>query len=191
MNIQHLILLIAWILYCSIHSILAASRIKGTLQASLGINDRTYRLIYNILALAGLAGILFFQFSIRSPNLLPSSVAIMIIGCILLIPGAGLMLVSIIKYFKQLSGLKDQAPVLERKGAHQYVRHPLYAGTFLFISGLFFFFPTLANLICVIIIIGYTLIAIRFEEKKLLNIFGDQYREYQESVPMIFPKFKT
>lgn len=108
------------------------------------------------------------------------------------------MTICIAKYFKQESGflwLNPEASTekteLYISGIHQFVRHPLYLGTLIFIWGLFIIFPSVANLIAVSVITVYTLIAIRFEELKLIAEFGDAYREYKKKVPMIFPKFKS
>ena len=70
---------------------------------------------------------------------------------------------------------------------HKLVRHPLYLGTFTFIWGLWLLFPTLSLLIANFIITVYTLIGIRFEEKKLVELFGENYTRYQQSVPKILP----
>jgi protein-S-isoprenylcysteine O-methyltransferase Ste14 len=69
------------------------------------------------------------------------------------------------------------------------VRHPLYAGTFIFIWGLFILVPSLSLLISNTIITIYTLIGLRFEEQKLEKEFGDAYKTYKQKVPMIIPKF--
>ena len=106
------------------------------------------------------------------------------------------MIISILKYFKLLSGVRSLYEVepsteLLRGGIHNHVRHPLYSGTLMFIWGLFFIFPMLNNLIAVIIITGYVLIGIRLEEKKLLIEFGNIYADYMSRVPMLIPGFKS
>lgn len=104
-------------------------------------------------------------------------------------------MVSILKYFKLLSGIRTlyqakPSTELRREGIHNYVRHPLYLGTLLFIWGLFFIFPMLNNLIAVVIITLYVLIGIWLEEKKLLIEFGNLYADYISQVPMLIPGFK-
>lgn len=103
------------------------------------------------------------------------------------------MIISIIKYFKLLSGVRSlyqPQPSMHLKldGIHKYVRHPLYLGTLLFIWGLFFLFPLLNNLIAVVIINLYVLIGVPLEEKKLLKEFGNEYAEYKKQVPRLLPK---
>ncbi len=79
---------------------------------------------------------------------------------------------------------------LQKSGLHQYVRHPLYLGTLLFIWGLFLIFPLLNNLIACMVVTVYTLFGIRLEEKKLILEFGESYVEYAKKVPGLIPKFK-
>jgi protein-S-isoprenylcysteine O-methyltransferase Ste14 len=105
------------------------------------------------------------------------------------------MMISIIKYFKLLGGVRtlyqaSPSMALLREGIHKYIRHPLYLGTLLWIWGLFFIFPMLNNLIAVVIITGYVLIGIRLEEKKLLAEYGNLYADYISKVPMLVPDFK-
>lgn len=104
--------------------------------------------------------------------------------------------ISIKKYFMLLSGVRSiyqPVPVNELKidGIHRYMRHPLYAGTILFVCGLFFIFPYLNNFIAVVLLILYVLIGIYFEEKKLIKEFGSKYLDYMFNVPMLIPRFKS
>lgn len=78
-------------------------------------------------------------------------------------------------------------PVLEQTGLHKFMRHPLYFGTLLFAWGLFLVFPYVNNLIAVLVMTGYILIGIIFEEKKLMIEFGESYRNYRQKVPMLIP----
>ena len=191
MDIQHLLLLIFWITYGLIHSVMASSVVKHYFHSKLRFSPALYRLFYNIVAFLGLAGLIFYQFSIKTTQLVAFQSWMWILFFIIFVPGVALMFDSIRKYFRQMSGLTNQQPVLVTEGPHRYIRHPLYAGTFLFIISLLILMPTLANLISVIVIISYTLIAIRFEEKKLVEQFGDVYKDYQQNVPMIIPRIKS
>jgi len=184
MVVSHILLFLGWVAYCSLHSVLAASSVK---QHS-GLPVSTYRVYYNLFALAGLGILIYWQFKIRSLLLLEPSLLKYLVAAAFLIPGLGIMTWSIIKYFKQLSGLDRSIPAkLETQGLHSLVRHPLYLGTFLALAGAFLLLPYLSNLGTVVIIIIYTVYAIRFEERKLLKIFGDDYVRYSQHVPMIIP----
>ena len=102
------------------------------------------------------------------------------------------MAICIAKYFKGLSGLftepeKKKGGELIISGIHQWMRHPLYFGTFLFIWGGWIAYPLLSLLISNLIITIYTLIGIGLEENKLIAEYGEQYKSYQQNVPMIIP----
>ena len=74
---------------------------------------------------------------------------------------------------------------LNTSGMYGYVRHPLYCWTQL----LCFFTPYMTyDRFCYGIFTTLLLVVgIRFEELKLVREFGDQYRDYQQTTPMIFP----
>lgn len=81
---------------------------------------------------------------------------------------------------REYTEIKFRTPVLYR-----HVRHPLYLGWLL----AFWSTPvmTVAHLFFAVMTTAYILLAIKFEEKDLVNAHGDEYRRYQESVPMILP----
>jgi methanethiol S-methyltransferase len=194
MVLYHIILAILWISYCVLHSILASVGIKKRMQTALGKTYKHYRLGYTIFAFVTLAGILWYQLSMPTIRLYKPSFLIVILGYLIAVTGFGIMLTCIKKYFMSLSGLRSLLqetvhPELIISGIHRHVRHPLYFGTFLFIWGLAVLAPYLSLIIANAIITIYTVIAIRFEEEKLVAEFGDAYRNYQKSVPKLIPKW--
>jgi methanethiol S-methyltransferase len=191
----HLLLALLWTAYCVLHSVLASPPIKNAFQKIMGKGFRFYRFFYNILAFAGLAGIMVYQLNLSSPSLIPASIFTQIAGALADIAGLSIMGICIFKYFMQLSGIgwltgDKQESKLIIGTLHKRVRHPLYLGTFLFIWGLLLLIPTLSIFIMDIIITVYTFIGIRFEERKLVKEFGESYIEYRRTVPMILPRWK-
>jgi protein-S-isoprenylcysteine O-methyltransferase Ste14 len=195
LDLNHWLLVFLWTLYGLIHSFLAAAKVKLFFEKVTGKFFRYYRLAYTMLATVTLLLVLYFQYSFTSPSLI-KAMAIQYISLVIFVfPGLIIMMISIIKYFKLLSGVRtlyEAKPSMElkRDGIHKYVRHPLYLGTLLFIWGLFFIFPMLNNLIAVVILTGYILIGIRLEEKKLIIEFGNLYAHYISRVPMLVPGLK-
>ncbi|MCF0072896.1 isoprenylcysteine carboxylmethyltransferase family protein [Dyadobacter sp. CY261] len=68
---------------------------------------------------------------------------------------------------------------------YKYVRHPLYLGFMI----AFWSTPvmTAAHLFFAFMTTTYMLIAIRFEEKDLVDHFGARYQDYKRTAPMIIP----
>ena len=186
-----------WVLFCLLHSLLASIPVKQWMAKKTGTAFKYYRLYYTLFALAGFAAVIIYQLRLFSPYVFSPAVASYAIGILISVAGLVIMGVCIKKYFSNLSGLKtffiDEVKTgnqLIVTGIHRHVRHPLYAGTFLFLWGLFILMPLASLLISNFIITVYTLIGIRFEEKKLIREFGLPYEEYKKRVPKIIPSFK-
>ncbi|MFC2112181.1 methyltransferase family protein [Bacteroidota bacterium] len=78
-------------------------------------------------------------------------------------------------------------PEVIKKGAFSVIRHPIYLGAILLYLGMISFTLSLASVaLWVIIIIFYWFIS-RYEEKLLIQMFGDEYKDYQKKTPMLFP----
>jgi protein-S-isoprenylcysteine O-methyltransferase Ste14 len=85
----------------------------------------------------------------------------------------------------QLSGRPYNAIGFRTPGPYRYVRHPLYVGW------LFAFWATptmtVSHLVFALMTTAYILVAIRFEERDLMDHLGEAYREYRGRVPMLIP----
>jgi methanethiol S-methyltransferase len=78
-------------------------------------------------------------------------------------------------------------PELRQPFFYKWVAHPLYSGFFL----AFWAAPqmTVGHLLLAMGVSIYMLIAIRYEERDLTDLFGDEYRRYRSGVGMLMPKF--
>jgi protein-S-isoprenylcysteine O-methyltransferase Ste14 len=189
---NHILLAILWILFGAAHSLLASNTLKEKVSSIWPRIHKYYRIYYTLFALISFTGIILFQVSIPSSLLFAPGVFSKAIGCMCGAAGLGIMLVCIRKYFFNLSGLKTLVTEKEGNeliitGIHKHIRHPLYLGTFIFIWGLFVYIPLYSLLIANSVITIYTLWGISLEENKLEQEFGDQYRAYKASVPMLIP----
>jgi protein-S-isoprenylcysteine O-methyltransferase Ste14 len=181
-------------MYCVVHSALAAAGWKQWLEQNVGAAYKYYRIGYSIFATLSLAALLWYHFTFPSGRALLVGSWPDYAGGFLTVTGSIIMTVCIRKYFFNLSGIdvffkkKDSSgSKLEQEGLHRYTRHPLYLGTLMFGWGLFFIMPYLHNLIANVVITVYVLVAISWEEKKLVAEFGNAYTAYAEKVPRLIP----
>ena len=75
-------------------------------------------------------------------------------------------------------------------GPYRYVRNPMILGVvnlLLFETALFSSISFL--LWAIVFFVGNIIYFIFFEEKELIKRFGEDYEEYKNEVPMLFPKF--
>ena len=185
---------LAWLLFAALHSLLARSVIQKKAEIYLG---RSYRLIYNLLALLTIALVLLAgrhwlngtRFSVFDSNIVfMSAFGIQILGYIVL-------LVALLKYdvgrFAGITQLftgervsASTSEPLQKQGLNRWVRHPLYTGVLLVLWGgavsLFDVWTAIWGTV-------YLLIGTMFEERKLLRIYGDDYHQYKKEVPRYFP----
>ena len=87
----------------------------------------------------------------------------------------------------QLIGKRYEPLPFQVTALYRYVRHPIYVGWLL----IFWATPTmtLAHLVCALGTSVYILIAIRFEERNLVDAHPE-YAEYRRRVPMLLPSLK-
>jgi protein-S-isoprenylcysteine O-methyltransferase Ste14 len=191
---DHGVLLVCWILYCAVHSLLADGKWKKGVEQRMGPAYKYYRICYSLFATLSLAGLLWYHFTFPSDPPMINGKLIYYTGILLAVTGASIMVICIHKYFFNLSGIdvffkkSSVSPTkLEQRGLHRFTRHPLYLGTLMFSWGLFLMMPYPQHLIANVVMTVYIVVAISWEEKKLLAEFGSAYREYAEKVPRLLP----
>ncbi len=87
--------------------------------------------------------------------------------------------------------LGERTKKLITTGLYKYTRNPMLFGTFVFYVGLALLFNSYSALIVPIVFISYMVWHIKkFEEPRLYKDFKEEYIEYKERTPLLFPKFK-
>ncbi|MDB3935327.1 hypothetical protein N9383_01230 [Granulosicoccus sp.] len=190
------IYIISWLIFGNLHSVLARQSIQLQLERFLG---SYYRLIYNLVALVKISIVLYVgkiwlddtQFNFLDNNAVHFTyLAIKYLGATVL--ALAIMTYDIGRFAgitqvitgERVSSSSNEP--LQRRFLNRWVRHPLYTGAFLVLwGGAISTFDTWTAILGTL----YLLIGTHFEERKLLNIYGDQYRTYQQEVPRYFPSF--
>ncbi|HVO74617.1 MAG TPA: isoprenylcysteine carboxylmethyltransferase family protein [Ignavibacteriaceae bacterium] len=193
------IIIILFIIFAAVHTILASLAVKKLLKNKFGSLIALYRLFYNIFALFS-----FYFFLRIAPHPLqaiydlpyPFDLIILapqltaLAGLVWSIKYTGLGeftgISQLIRWFKgEYSDSLDEKMIFTTEGPYRFVRHPLYLFSIIFlvcrpVMDLFY----LTLLVC---IAGYFYIGSIYEEKKLSEVFGEDYIKYRERVPRIFP----
>lgn len=197
MSISYFKLILIWFLYLGSHSLFAANRFKSWVAGFMGDAYRYYRLIYVIYSTVALAAIGIYLSWLWTVWLYPVNIISAASGMVLISWGFSLGEQSFktyrldeflgVAYIKEGIKFRD---ILKTSGLLARVRHPLYTATLMIVIGFLLALPAVANLISVVCIVIYLFIGIGLEEKKLISEYGDNYREYRRSVPMLFPKIR-
>ena len=205
----------AFVLFAYLHTLLASLKVKNYLASLIGNLMAFYRLAYNIISLGILWYLYEFLprpdfelYDLQKPFdlliLIPQFLALAgVIWTFRYFSAFEFLGLKQIKRWMSSSSLKDENPAqsdssttfpeaetpdekltLRIEGPYKVVRHPLYLFTILYLMlrptmDLFYF-------VFLVFIIVYFYIGSFYEEKKLVSLFGDQYRKYQTTVPRLF-----
>ena len=189
-------LILLWLIYFSVHSIFASSIVKKRFHKLFPGINRFYRLIYVFFSIAGLAIIFLFQSSLPISRLYAMNTLSTCIGLSLASIGLLIILESFSFYdTAEFLGIKQAKRDPEEQefitdGILKYIRHPLYSGSMLFLIGYLTLAPNIVNLVSVILMIIYFFVGSYFEEKKLINSFGEKYLQYRSEVPAFIPNLQ-
>jgi protein-S-isoprenylcysteine O-methyltransferase Ste14 len=190
-----LLLTLSWLLYGAIHSFMASNYFKIFAEKILGKYFPFYRIIYNVLAFTLLIPVFAVQFSTKKEVFWQVSDYQSIIGKAIAICGVLIISKALQGYdLREFSGLdfnkSQEKNEFKSDGLLKYMRHPIYFGILIFVWGMFVSDASTRSLTSAVAVTIYLFIGIYFEEKKLIEVFGEKYKKYQQDVPMLIPLLK-
>lgn len=192
---EHIVYGLLWLSFGAVHSLLAGESVKRRLRPLLGDG---YRFAYNGFATLHVALIWVGGQALLGANAvdlgLPDGARALLAG--LRWSGAAIILVALLHYdLGRFSGLTQllgatrgrsiqQSEVLHVTGLHRYLRHPLYAGAYLYLWG------SVTNefqLATAVWASAYLAIGTHLEETRLVALYGEPYERYRARVPSLIP----
>ncbi len=185
---------LAWISFGLLHSWLASRAARRWMQTLVGPAER---LVYNGIALVHLALVLGISAAafVGQPGFdLPASLRLLLHG--LQLVGVAGALLALREYdlgrftgWKQWrAGAADDLDASHEAlvigGLHDYVRHPLYSASILLLLASA---TTPLALATALFASAYFIIGLRFEEARLLRLYGEAYSNYCAATPALLP----
>lgn len=203
--LDHLAYALLWGSFGLAHSLLAAAGVKAALAAIFG---RAYRLAYNLFAVVHIGAVLAAGWLIWAPVARSFPLPGWVEGVGLALQGVGaiVLLLALRQYdlgrFGGLAQLRKPpaspdpdrvggegettapAEPLNTSGLNAVVRHPIYLGAHLLLWGGVRDEFGLATAIWASL---YLIVGARFEERRLVALYGDAYEAYRARVPGQIP----
>lgn len=198
--IDALIIILLFFLFGYTHSILASNKLKKKLVEQIGDKIAFYRVFYNVVSI--ITFIILYELAPKPDVIVydlnyPWDIVILVIQFFSLIgfiwAASSVKLWEFIgfaqikRYYEGTYRTKDldEKYVLKKTGAFKYSRHPIYFFSILFLA----LRPTMSffYLVFFVCLTVYFIIGSIYEEKKLVELFGDEYVQYKKNTPRLVP----
>ena len=194
---EFLYLALLWSLWCALHSLMISGVVVSNLKERYGDRFRFYRILFNLVSIVTLVPVLIYSDSLRGELFFTWSGAWRPVQLGLALAALALFYAGGRHYdLRQFLGIRQvsehesakgltETGTLDTSGILGVMRHPWYTAAILIVWAR----PLdLAALVTSTVLTAYLFIGTVLEEKKLVAEFGEEYRIYQEQVPMFFPK---
>ena len=186
------------------HSYLASLKFKRILVKKIGKKIAFYRLFYTVFSTIEFFAILYLvpKINYKIYDLpFPYDIIVYLIQLLAFIAliWTGLSfnwrefvgINQIIRYYNGTYEIEelDEKPEFRVSGPFKYVRHPSYLFSIIFLGAR----PVMDVTYFTLFVAGtfYFIIGAYFEEKKLIEIYGETYAHYKKEVPFMIPKIKS
>ncbi|MCF6281137.1 MAG: hypothetical protein L3J28_02825 [Candidatus Polarisedimenticolaceae bacterium] len=187
-----IVLALLWVVYGLIHSLLASEQSKVGFATKWPEAARYYRLLFNASALFLLLPPLYLTYSLAGESVIVWHGAWRWVSHLMAIMVVVGFLWSLRYYDSaEFLGLKQMRENGEGDGdafvlspLHHYVRHPWYALALVLIWTRDMDAATLVSAVAITL---YFIIGSRFEERSLVRVHGERYREYMRLVAGLIP----
>jgi protein-S-isoprenylcysteine O-methyltransferase Ste14 len=190
----HLVYGLAWLSFGAVHSLLAGPWAKQRMEPALGAY---YRLLYNLFAVVhigaawtlGLAALGGFPAYMLEPPMESALLGVSVLGWLVLVLALREYDLGLFSGLSQIRAHRRGGPppggeTLVIGGMHRFVRHPLYLGVYLILwAGAQDDFGVATAVWGSV----YLALGTHLEEKKLVRLYGDTYRDYRNRVPALIP----
>ena len=193
---SYFVLAVSWIIWCGVHSGMISATVTDYLKSRFGSRFRFYRLVYNLVAIATIIPVILYGQSLQGNAIFRWEGLMILVQVPWLIIAVLLFLAGARRYdMLQFLGLRQirtetsqsvltETGKLDTRGILGITRHPWYLATIMLIWARTL---DISGLITNIILTIYLIVGTVLEEGKLLREYGEDYREYQEKVSMLFP----
>lgn len=147
-------------------------------------NDQIQIVLFILFVVAILLDIFLFRISAPVKGLIPLYIRLPI----------AIIVVGIGSYFVKngldvVFGEKREKMSVISHGVFSLVRHPIYFGAIVLYLGFVLLSLSILGFCVWIVIIIFYIISSRYEERYMLVTLGEEYRDYMNRVPMLFPLF--
>ena len=184
---------LAWLSFGVVPSVFAGVAAKRRLDSLFGVY---YRLAYNLWAGLHIAAVWALGGALigdqpydLEPGVAGAMTGIGVLGVVVLVLALREYDLGRFSGMAQIRGQMKEIPLSEDEplitgGLHLFVRHPLYLGVYLILWGRATGDFGLATAVWGSV---YLVIGAAFEDRKLLALYGDEFRNYKDRIPAVIP----
>lgn len=178
-----------FLFFAVFHSILAMNHAKNKAEKLMGRGYRYYRLIYSLISFPLIIPAFWVWASSSKSSPLVYAIPDNLYPLIILVRlcAFGLFIYAALQtdVFEFIGIKREKKKSFITRGSYAIVRHPLYlASILILITNMRM---TQIDLLATLLISGYCVIGAFIEEKRLLSVYGEEFRQYKKHVSMFIP----